>query len=151
MEPTNEEFCGMLAIISFVIILIVAVPIIVSYWILFKKAGKPGWAAIIPFYNTLIILEIIKKPWWWLILMLLPYVSIIWHIWSTNLFVKSFGKDTGFTIGVLILPMIFLPILAFDSSVNIRLARLVQRAVIQEFWMRNKWINCNHLVKRKLA
>ncbi|MBX9852108.1 MAG: signal peptidase I [Cytophagaceae bacterium] len=103
-------------IVAIILILAVVVLLIASMWTLFAKAGKPGWAAIVPIYNTLTLLEIIKKPWWWLLLMMIPYINIIWHIWSLNLFVKSFGKSTGYTIGVIFLPIIFLPMLAFSSS-----------------------------------
>ena len=90
--------------------------IVVSQYKLFKKANKPGWAAFIPFYNVIVWLRIIRKPWWWLILMFIPYAGFIWQIWATNLLVKKFGKDEGFTIGVIFLPFIFYPILAFGSS-----------------------------------
>lgn len=32
--------------------------IIVSLWKIFKKAGKPGWASIVPIYNMIVLLEI---------------------------------------------------------------------------------------------
>ena len=99
-----------------VIILVFGVISIVSYWKIFEKAGKPGWAAIIPIYSTIVLLEIIKKPLWWLLLLLIPGVNLIFAIWATNLLSKSFGKNEGFTIGLLLLPIIFLPILAFDKS-----------------------------------
>ena len=31
---------------------------IVSIWKIFKKAGKKGWEAIVPIYNTIVLLEI---------------------------------------------------------------------------------------------
>jgi hypothetical protein len=86
------------------------------YWRIFEKAGKPGWAAIIPIYNTIILLEIVGKPLWWIILFLIPGVNIIFGIWVTNLLSLSFGKDTGFTIGLLLLSPIFYPILAFSNA-----------------------------------
>jgi len=90
---------------------------LVSMWIVFEKAGKPGWAAIVPFYNIIVFLEIISKPWWWLFLMLIPYINIIWIIWASNLFVKSFGdKSVWSTIGFLCFPYIWLPLLAFDKE-----------------------------------
>lgn len=89
---------------------------IASMWKLYEMAGKPGWSSIVPFYNIIVQLEIIGKPWWWLLLMLIPYVGVIWSIWSLNLFVKSFGKTEGYTIGCIFLPFIFLPMLAFDKD-----------------------------------
>lgn len=97
-------------------ILILSILVLVSYWKLFEKAGKPGWAVLIPIYSTLVMLEIIRKPWYWLLLMLIPGLGIIWAIWAINLFVKSFGKDEGYTIGCLLLPYVFFPILAFSKD-----------------------------------
>lgn len=85
-------------------------------WKLYEMAGKPGWAAIVPIYNQLTMLEIVGKPWWWILLMLIPYVGVIWSIWSLNLFVKSFGKTEGYTIGCILLPFIFIPMLAFNKD-----------------------------------
>jgi hypothetical protein len=89
---------------------------IAGMWKIFEKAGQPGWAAIIPIYNTIILLEIVRKPWWWLILMIIPYIGIIWGIWAMNLLSKSFGKDEGYTIGILFLPFIFIPMLGFGDA-----------------------------------
>jgi len=104
-----------LAIVA-LIILAIAVLLIASFWKLLEMAGKPGWAAIVPLYGHILMLEVIKKPWWWILLMLIPYVGAIWSIWSLNLFMKRFGKDEGYTVGVIFLPYIFLPLLAFSSS-----------------------------------
>lgn len=97
-------------------ILLISILVLVSYWKLYEKAGKPGWAVLIPIYSTLVLLEIIRKPWYWLLLMIIPGLGIIWAIWALNLFVKSFGKNEGFTIGCLLLPYVFFPILAFSKD-----------------------------------
>ena len=105
------------AIVSAIMIpgLIVAAIIIIANWKIYKKAGKPGWASIIPIYNTIVLLEIIGKPWWWLLLLLIPCVNIVFAIWIINLLSKSFGQSEGFTVGLLLLPFIFYPILAFGN------------------------------------
>jgi hypothetical protein len=82
----------------------------------FKKAGQPGWAAIIPIYNLYVILKIVGKPGWWLLLMLIPLVNVVFAIWTVNLLSKSFGKDVGFTLGLIFLSFIFWPILAFGDA-----------------------------------
>jgi hypothetical protein len=89
---------------------------IASMWIIFTKAGKPGWACLIPIYNIIVMLQIIGKPWWWLLLMLIPIVNLVFAIWMLNLISKSYGHGVGFTLGILFLSFIFLPILAFGSS-----------------------------------
>ncbi|MBY0347289.1 MAG: hypothetical protein GTN67_04190 [Hydrotalea flava] len=90
--------------------------VLIAQWKIFEKAGQPGWACIIPIYNFIVLMRVIGKPWWWLLLMLIPVVNIVFAIWSVNLLSKSFGKEEGFTIGLLILPFIFYPILAFGDA-----------------------------------
>lgn len=89
---------------------------IVSMWKIFTKAGKPGWACLIPIYNILVLLDIIGKPWWWLLLMLIPLVNLVFAIWAMNLLSKSFGHSEGFTIGLLLLGFVFIPILGLGES-----------------------------------
>jgi hypothetical protein len=89
---------------------------IASIWMIFSKARKPGWAAIIPIYNIIVLLEIVGKPWWWLLLMLIPIVNIVILIMVYHRLSLSFGHEVGFTLGIIFLPIIFLPILAFGSS-----------------------------------
>jgi hypothetical protein len=105
---------GFLFLIIFYIAIIVL--LIVAQWKIYEKAGKPGWACIIPFYNTIVMLEIVGKPWWWLLLMFIPFVNIIFIIWMMNLLSKSFGKDEGFTVGLILLSIVFIPILGFGSA-----------------------------------
>ncbi|MEK7615969.1 MAG: DUF5684 domain-containing protein [Patescibacteria group bacterium] len=85
-------------------------------WKIFAKAGKPGWAAIIPVYNIVVELEIIGKPVWWIILFFIPFVNFVMLIICTNALAKVFGKSVGFTLGLLFLAPIFYPILAFGSA-----------------------------------
>ena len=95
----------------------IIVLMIVSAWKINTKADKPGWACIVPIYGALVTLEIIGKPWWWILLIiLLPGINLIWLIWMTNLLSKSFGKGTGFTLGLIFLPFIFYPILGLGEA-----------------------------------
>ena len=96
--------------------LLVLLLIIISLWKIFVKAGKPGWAAIIPIYNLIVILEIAGKPLWWFILLLIPFVNFIVLIIVYIAFARNFGKGVGFAIGMLILPFIFFPMLAFGDA-----------------------------------
>jgi hypothetical protein len=86
-------------------------------WKMFVKAGKPGWAAIIPIYNTIVLIEIVGKPIWWFLLFLVPCVNFVFIIWTYNLLSKSFGKSEGFTVGLLLLNPIFVCILGFGDAV----------------------------------
>ena len=89
---------------------------IVGAWKVYEKGNQPGWACLIPFYNIYVLLKIVGRPGWWLILYLIPFVNIvIWIIVSLDL-AKSFGRGTGFGIGLAFLGFIFAPILGFGSD-----------------------------------
>ncbi len=95
---------------------------IVSWWIVFKKAGQPGWAILIPIYNFLVILRVAGKPWWWVFAILLPIIPIVGAILLlvAMIFIfhgvsKNFGQGAGFTVGLVLLSVIFVPILAFGD------------------------------------
>ncbi|MBL7137950.1 MAG: signal peptidase I [Bacteroidales bacterium] len=89
---------------------------IVALWFVLEKAGEPGWAAIIPIYNYLMVIKIAGKPWWFILLMLIPIVNLVIYIIILNGLSKNFGKDEGFTVGLFFLRFIFLPILGFGKS-----------------------------------
>lgn len=103
-------------IILFLFYIGVIVVLLASQWKIFSKAGKPGWACLIPIYSTIVLLEIIKKPVWWIFMFLIPLVNIYFLIVAMNELSKSFGKSTGFTVGLILLPIIFYPILGFGSA-----------------------------------
>src|SRR5688572_4329857 len=77
--------------------------LIAAQWKIYSKAGQPGWACIIPFYNFYVLLKIVGKPGWWLAMLFIPFVGIVYAIWTINMLSKSFGKDEGFTVGLLLL------------------------------------------------
>lgn len=88
----------------------------ISYWKIFEKADKPGWAGFVPIYNTIVLLEIIGRPVWWIVLLLIPCVNFI-YLFIINIdLAKSFGKDTGFGVGLTLLSIIFFPMLGFGSA-----------------------------------
>ena len=96
--------------------LAIAVFEIVAMWKIYEKAGQPGWAAIVPIYNIIVLLKMVGKPLWWLILLIIPVVNIVFLIWMTNMLSKSFGKDEGFTVGLVLLGFVFYPILGFGDA-----------------------------------
>src|SRR5579872_5897291 len=108
-----------------IIYIAIIVFIIAAMWKIFVKAGEPGWACLIPIYGTIVMLKIVGKPTWWLFMMLLPLasllflfisttlffivygltiiVTLVYAIWMTNMLSKSFGKEEGFTVGLVLL------------------------------------------------
>jgi uncharacterized protein DUF5684 len=89
---------------------------IASQWRLNVKAGKPGWACLVPFYNMIVYLQIAGKPTWWILLYFVPLVNIVVSVMSVLAFAGKFGKGTGFALGIVFLPFVFLPILAFGDD-----------------------------------
>ncbi len=104
-------------IIFLIIELAVVVAAIAGLWKTFEKAGKPGWAAIVPFYNLYITLRISGRPDWWLLpLILCPPIGLVfWIIMCLDIATK-FGKGAGFGIGLAFLWFIFFPILGFGDA-----------------------------------
>ena len=101
---------------SIVIGLAVGILVIVSLWMIFKKAGKPGWASIVPIYNIIVLIQIVGLPLWYLVLLIIPFANIyaIFKIYIE--LAHKFGKSTGFGVLSVFFSEICLPILAFDKN-----------------------------------
>lgn len=108
----------MIAIVLLIVLLELALVVFMfaSMWKIYTKSGQEGWTCLIPIYNYIILLKIVGKPWWWLLLMMIPFAGIVWSVWTMNLLSKSFGKEEGFTVGMVLLPFVFFPILGFGSA-----------------------------------
>lgn len=99
-----------------VVYLAVIIISIVSLWRIFTKAGRPGWASIVPIYNLFVLSEISGKPAWWGLLLCVPCVNIIFLFILMIALAERFGKAAGFGIGLALLSPIFFPILAFGDA-----------------------------------
>ena len=89
MEHYDPTGYGLLAIILYVLY-------IVAGWRVYTKAGKPGWATIIPFYNVVVWCQIAGKPGWWLLLYLIPFVNVVIAIVVAVNVARNFGKSGAF-------------------------------------------------------
>jgi hypothetical protein len=102
--------------IGAIISLAIVVFLIISFWKVFSKAGQPGWAIFIPIYNAYVMCKVAGKPGWWVILMFIPIVNFVIAILVALGVAQQFGKGAGFAIGLILLPFIFYPILAFGDA-----------------------------------
>jgi uncharacterized membrane protein YhaH (DUF805 family) len=102
--------------VFWIICLAVAVFYLATMWKVFEKAGKPGWASIIPIYNTIVILQIAGRPVWWILLFLIPIVNIVIAIMVPIDIARAFGKGVGFGWGLALLGFICFPILAWGDA-----------------------------------
>lgn len=112
---TYAAVSGMMATYS-IVALAICVLTIIAMWKLFTKAGKPGWAAIVPFYNTYCLFEISFGNGWLFLLCLVPCANVVVLIMLWFKLAKAFGQGTGFGFGLLFLNTIFILILGFGSS-----------------------------------
>ena len=66
------------------IILIICLALLIFFiaceWKIFKKAGKPGWASLIPFYSTYVLFEIVYGKGIKFLLLLIPVFNVILSI-----------------------------------------------------------------------
>lgn len=107
------EITGLILSLVYLALIVVY---IAAAWTIYQKAGRPGWAAIIPFYNIYVLLQIIGRPGWWLILFFIPVVNAIIGIVTAFDLARSFGRGVGFALGLILLSPIFYLILAFGGS-----------------------------------
>lgn len=112
-----EDTLGIIISLVFVgIYLLIIGAMLASLWKVFAKAGKPGWAALVPFYNIFIMLEIVGLPAWYLALYLIPCVNALVSLYVVYGLAKSFGKEIGFTLLMIFLPFVGYPMLAFGDA-----------------------------------
>lgn len=112
----SASYSGALPMWAIVVWAVLVIFFIYCGWKLFVKAGQPGWAAIIPIYNYYIVLKMVGRPWWHLLLFLIPFVNLIIAIMVVNDLSKCFGKGIGYTLGLLFLSPIFMPMLALGNA-----------------------------------
>lgn len=121
-----EAATGILGVIAglgafiWIVSMAVAILSIVAMWKVFKKAGRPGWAAIIPVYNTVTLFKVSGLNPWLILLFIVPFVNFIaipvLMILQSVKLAKAFGKSGAFAVGLIFLNVIFMPILAFSDA-----------------------------------
>lgn len=124
---------GVMAFLVIMVIICIAIAVleIVGVWKILKKAGKPGWGALIPIYNQYLLCQITGvNPWWLLIICLgsivcvIPVLGTLVYMAAAIYFTillnvslaRSFGKEDGFAVGLILLSPIFTLILGTGSS-----------------------------------
>ncbi len=115
-DPAAAAVVGIAFLVYMIVVLAITLIMVVSLWKLFTKAGKPGWASIVPVYNTIMLLEVAGRPAWWFLLAFVPFFGIWVEIVVILDFVKSYGKSTGFGVFAIFFPYIAFPILAFSKA-----------------------------------
>lgn len=95
---------------------------IIVRWKIFKKAGRHGWAAIVPVYNEITYLKVSNLSAWWILILIIPVIG--WAIYGIIKIISNFtladayGKGILFGFGLLIFEIIFESILAFNKNIK---------------------------------
>ncbi len=140
MTDYESSLEGILALgigILLVVLLVMiawAVFYIIGMWKLFTKAGRPGWAAIVPFYNDYVLCEVAGLNWYWFLIGLIPTIvglfvdssmisglmNLVSIFVNVNIYFnlsKKFGKDTGWVVLMVFFGFVMLPIYGYNKAV----------------------------------
>lgn len=89
---------------------------VIGLWGVFAKAGRPGWWALVPIFDLFVLLRVVGRPWWLAVLFFVPFVDLVVAIVVYYALAKSFGKGVAYTVGLLVLGFVFVPVLGFGSA-----------------------------------
>ena len=103
-------------IVYYIVFLALAILMIVAQWKIFVKAGKPGWASIVPFYNFYCLFDVTFGNGWLFLLTFVPCVGVVMNIIMYVKLEQAFGKSGAFAVGLIFLPYIFMAILGFGDA-----------------------------------
>lgn len=99
-----------------VVVIAILLATLSGMWRLFVLAGQPGWAALIPIYNIVVLLRVAGRSGWWTLLFLVPFAGLVVMLIAASGVARRFGRGVGFTLGLWLLPFVFYPLLAFSAQ-----------------------------------
>jgi Family of unknown function (DUF5684) len=99
----DQTLGAALGAIFMIVMLALTVLFFVGFWKVFTKAGQPGWAALIPFYNAYILTKIAGRPGWWVLMLMIPFVNLAFGILLAIDIAKAFGQGAAFGVVLLFL------------------------------------------------
>lgn len=94
---------------------------LVSTWKIYVMCEEPGWASIVPYYNIFVLFRMARRKIFpFILLLFIPFVNfyvafVIWKSIAERLRKQPSG---GFAVGILLLPFVFIPVLAFSNQVD---------------------------------
>ncbi|MBR6073128.1 MAG: signal peptidase I [Bacilli bacterium] len=115
MDDVNTMITGASAVV-YIIALAVGIFQLVCMWMTFKKAGRQGWAAIIPIFNVIVELDIAHIPVWMILLYIIPIANIFMCIYVPIKFAKAFGKGILTALLLMFVAPIGWALLAFGDA-----------------------------------
>ena len=106
-------------------------------WRLYQKAGKKTWEAVVPIYNAVILMDIIRRPRWWVILLFIPIINLMFFpvIWVETL--RSFGKNSAVDTA---LGLISFGLYTYRINYDKNATYINDRSLVPRTWF-GEWIN----------
>ena len=106
-------------------------------WKLYQKAGRKSWEALIPVYNAVVLMEIIRRPKWWVVLLFIPIINLMIFpvVWVETL--RSFGKNSSLdtTLGILTFGLY-----TYTINYNDNVQYQADRSLVPRTWF-GEWIS----------
>jgi hypothetical protein len=97
--------------------LAIAALTVFGMWSVFRKTGRPGWPAVVPFYNVWVLSRVAGRPGWWGILFLVPVLGMVLSILVARGIGRRFGKGGVFSFFLLwLFFFVGYPILGWGSA-----------------------------------
>ena len=115
-------------------LVLLAVTLAASFRV-YRKAGQPGWMAIVPLGNILGLLKMIDASPLWVLLYFVPGLNLVVHFVVTVQVARSFGRSTLFGVGLAVVPQIFQPILGFGDAQYVGPPGHADRALRRTLWV----------------
>ena len=130
---------GVAVIILFLVVFAISLAIktveVIGFWKIFKKAGEPGYIALIPIYNEYVKTKIGGSAWWWLLVVygsliigalgsavtaglssIISMASLVGKLAINYNICKKFHKDLGFAFLMTFIPIVGVPMLGFSKN-----------------------------------
>ena len=106
-------------------------------WKLYQKAGRKSWEALIPVYNAIVLMQIIRRPKWWVILLFIPIINLMMFpvIWVETL--RSFGKNSSLDTALGILTF---GLYTYTINYNNSTAYQADRNLVPRTWL-GEWVS----------
>jgi len=113
-------FAGGMLIFILMFVLVIYVVMAISLMKIANRTNtENAWFAWIPILNLILMLQIAQRPMWWLIFWLVPILNIAGIVFSFIVWIdiaKRLGKTAIFGVLAVLLPIIFMPYLAFSGA-----------------------------------
>lgn len=121
----------------FLFFLIIQLVHFAGTWKLYRKAGKKTWQALLPIYNAVVLMEIIRRPKWWVILLFIPIINLMMFpvLWVETL--RSFGKNSSLdtVLGILSLGL-YIYVVNYSNNIDY----IENRSLVERTWF-GEWIS----------